>query len=58
VHPAGHKDRAVGEYEVLVAATDQFHDGAVGRNGLAKQLERLHECDIIGEKKLSKNGPR
>ena len=30
-------------------------DCAVGRNRLFQQLERLHDCDVIGEGSLSKN---
>ena len=56
VHPAGHKDRAVSQYEVFVAATNQLQNRAVRRRCLAQQLNRLHEGDVTGQENLSKNG--
>jgi hypothetical protein len=49
VHAARHEDRAVGKYDVLVAAANQLHGSTVWRKGLAEQLERLHECDVTTE---------
>lgn len=50
VHAAGHKALAVGEDDVLVAATHQLEDGAVARERLAEQLNRLHEA-MLQERK-------
>ena len=57
MHATRHKGLAVGQYDVLAAATHQRHGGTVWSKCLAERLEKVHGCDVTGEERLSKNGP-
>jgi hypothetical protein len=56
MHSARHKASAIGKYDELSVATRQPQDAAVGREGLTKYLQRLHEFNLIGEKALGNLG--
>ena len=53
MHSARHKAFAIGEYDVLVVATGQLQDGALGSECLTEYLRVPHEFDLIGEESLS-----